>query len=184
MNARKVTMMAAVLSLGLFTLEESALALHDHGRKPEGPPHCKQVKAQSFEVSTDPATATGTISRGGVLNGTTLAAFVLDCPGCINGALFTPDPTTVSFTGHYTLTTNHGELKAYNVYLYNFSGVGTVLGRINPATSTGRFAGATGVLYFAVKVTSFSPFTLQAEMTGEICFATANKARDWDDWRY
>lgn len=154
MNAQKITMMiTVVLSFGLLT--ESALAQSD----------CRQAKAQLVEVSTNPATSLGTITNGGDLNGTTLTVFGI-------GALPTPDPTTVSFTGDFTLTTNQGELKASNVYLYNFvAGIGAVFGRINPTTSTGRFAGATGVLYFAGKVTSFSPFTVQSEITGEICYA-------------
>ena len=162
MKAQKLTRIAAILSLGLFTLQASALAQNG----------CKQVKAQLVETSTNSgATATGTITNGGELNGTTLAVFNLNCAGCINGALFTPDPTTVSFTSDFTITTNHGELKASNVYLFNFAGVGAFLSRINPITSTGRFAGATGVLYSAAKATSFTPFTVQEEITGEICFA-------------
>ena len=151
MNAQKLTMIAAVLIFGLFT--ESALAQSD----------CQQVKAQKDAVF-DGVKTTGTIINGGKLNGTTLEVFGSD-------TLPTRDPTTVTFTGDLTITTNHGELKASNVYLFNFAGVGAVLGRINPTTSTGRFAGATGVLYFATKVISFSPFTVQEEITGEICYA-------------
>jgi hypothetical protein len=155
MNARKIALMAAVLSVGLFTLEESALAEND----------CKQVKGQQVGVLDEVTnTTSGTVSKGGWLNGTYVAVFS-------GGALPTPDPTTISFTSDFTITTNHGELKASNVYLFNFAGVGAVLGRINPTTSTGRFAGATGVLYFAAKVTSFSPFTVEEGIAGEICFA-------------
>ena len=163
MNAQKMTVIAAALSFGLFTLEESALAQEESAPAQSD---CKQVRAQQvgvFDGVTN--TTTGTITNGGTLNGTTLEVFF----GF--GAFPTPDPTTVTFTGDFTLTTNHGELKASNVYLFNFAGVGAVLGRINPTTSTGRFAGATGVLYWAVKVTNFSPFTVQEEITGEICFA-------------
>lgn len=155
MNKQKLMMIAAVLSFGLFTLEESALAQSN----------CKQVKAQQVGVFDGVTNATmGTITNAGDLNGTTLEVFG-------GSTLATPDPTTVTFTGDFTLTTNQGELKASNVYLFNFAGVGSALGRINPTTSTGRFAGATGVLYFAATVTSFSPFTVQVEITGEICFA-------------
>ena len=156
MNTQKLTMIAAVLSIGLFTLEESAQAQSD----------CKQVKGQHVDVYDGVTnTSAGTITNGGRLNGTTLTVFIG------RGALPTPDPTTVTFTGDETITTNHGELKVYNVYLVNFAGPAAILGRINPATSTGIFAGATGVLYFAGKVISFSPFTVQEEITGEICFA-------------
>jgi hypothetical protein len=50
-------------------------------------------------------------------------------------------------------------------------GIGTVLGRIDPAASTGIFAGATGRLYFSAKVTNSNPFTVQEGLTGEVCFA-------------
>ena len=150
-----MVLVAAVLSCGLFTLQESALAQSG----------CKLVKAQQVAVFDGPTnTTTGTITNGGDLNGTTLEVF---------GSGFAPtqDPTTITFLADFTITTNHGQLKASNVYLFNFAGVGANLGRINPATSTGTFSGATGVLYAAAKVTSFSPFTVQAEYTGEICLA-------------
>ena len=60
----------------------------------------------------------------------------------------TPDPNTVSFTADLTITTNHGQLKARSVFLFDLvTGLWTVIERINPDTSTGRFAGATGVLF-------------------------------------
>jgi hypothetical protein len=156
MNARKATIIAAVLSFGLFTLEETALAQNG----------CKQVKAQKIAAFDGVGTTNGTITNGGDLNGTSREVF-------FGGALPTADPSTITFTADLTITTNHGELKASNVYLSNFdAGIGTVLGRINPTISTGKFAGATGVLYAATKVTGFSPqTTFQEEITGEICFA-------------
>jgi hypothetical protein len=156
MQARKMTTIAAVLGFALFTLDESALAQSS----------CQQAKGQQagvFDGATN--TTAGEITRGGWLNGTTLDVF---------GAtvLPTPDPTTVSFTGDFTLTTIHGQLRASTVIIFDFvTGIAAVFGRINPTTSTGAFAGATGVLHFAGKTVSFSPFIIQAEMTGEICFA-------------
>jgi hypothetical protein len=147
-------MMAAVVSFALFTLGGSARAEGD----------CREVKAQQvgvFDGVTN--TTTGRITNGGRLSGTYLTAFGV-------GSLPTQDPTTVTFTGDYTITTRHGQLKVFNVYLYNFAGLASVLGRINPTTSTGRFAGATGVLYFAGKVTNFNPYTVEEELTGEICY--------------
>ena len=140
MNARKVTMMAAVLSLGLFILEEPALTKHATAQK-QG--HCKQVKGHQegfFDAGTN--TNFGIVTNGGRLNGTTEEAFGV-------GSLPTPDPTTVTFIADFTLTTTRGQLKASNVYLFDFvSGTAAIFGRINAATSTGRFAGATGVLVF------------------------------------
>jgi hypothetical protein len=163
MNARNVTLIAAVLSVGLFTVEEAALA-HEEATVMQS--DCKQAKGLHEAVFDEVTnTTTGVITNGGWLNGPTLQAFGI-------GALPTPDPTTVTFTADFTLTTNRGQLKASNVYLFDFAaGVAAVLGRIKPATSTGEFAGATGVLYFAGRVTSFSPFTVKEEITGEICFA-------------
>jgi hypothetical protein len=42
---------------------------------------------------------------------------------------------------------------------------------INPSASTGRFAGATGVLYINGKAVSFAPFTVVSELAGQICYA-------------
>ena len=156
MKGRRVTTMAAVLGLALFALEAPA----------EAQSNCQQVKGQQdgvFDEVTN--TTTGELTKGGWLNGTTLDAFHA-------AVLPTPHPTTVSFTGDFTLATIHGELKTTNVYIFNFvTGNAAVLGHIDPTTSTGTFAGATGVLYFAGKTISFSPFVVQAEVTGEICFA-------------
>jgi hypothetical protein len=156
MKARNVTIFAAALCLMLFTGQESALSQSN----------CTPAKGQQdgvFDSSTN--TTTGEITRGGWLDGTTLDAF--------HGAVLpTPDPTTVSFTGDFTLTTIHGELKASNVYIFNFvTGNAAVLAHIDPTTSTGTFAGATGILYFAGKTISFSPFVTQAKVSGEVCFA-------------
>ena len=63
-------------------------------------------------------------------------------------------------------------LKASNVYLYDLAtGHVTVMSRIHPDTSTGRFAGATGVLFFSGKTISTNPFTVQTDIAGEICLA-------------
>jgi hypothetical protein len=154
MNARNATIIAAALAVGPFTFEQRALAQSN----------CRQVKAEKVSVFNG-VTTTGTVIKGGTLNGMTLEVFT-------SGGVPTPDPTTVTFTGNLTLTTNHGQLKASNVYMLDVAtGVGAVLWRIDPSSSTGRFAGATGVLNTAVKVTSFNPDTFHEEITGEICFA-------------
>lgn len=155
MKTRRVAMIAAVASLGL--LDGSALA--------QG--NCLQAKGQ-FAGVFDPATntTTGEITRGGWLNGTTLEVFP-------SAALPTPHPTTVSFTSEFTVTTIHGQLKVGNVIIFNFvTGNAAVLGHIDPAASSGRFAGATGVLYIAGKTLSFAPFVPAGEISGEVCFAT------------
>jgi hypothetical protein len=154
MTIRRAAMIAAAASLGLF--DGSALA--------QG--NCRQAKGQFagvFDAGTN--TTTGEVTRGGWLNGTTLEAFT-------GAALPTPHPTTVTFTSDFTVTTIHGQLKAANVIIFNFAtGNAAVLGHIDPAASTGIFAGATGVLYVAGKTLSFDPFIPAGEISGEVCFA-------------
>lgn len=161
MNAeiRQVMMLVAVmLTFGPFSLEGSASAKTN----------CKQAKGKWIDVYPGSGNATsGTITRGGILNGTTETVYT-------SAAFPTPVATTVSYTADTTITTTHGQLKTSNVYLYDFAtGLFTVLGRINPDTSTGRFGGATGVLFFSGK-TIGNGFTYQAGITGEICLAHDN----------
>jgi hypothetical protein len=51
------------------------------------------------------------------------------------------------------------------------TGLLTVMALINPSASTGRFAGATGVLYMNGKAVSFAPFTVASELAEQICYA-------------
>jgi hypothetical protein len=155
MKAPKVMTIAAVLGFALFTMGQPALAQSN----------CQQVKGLQ-EAVFDPVTntSTGSITKGGLLNGTALEVFG-------TAVAPTPDPTTVSFTADFTIATTHGDLNVSNVYILDFvSGVAAIFGRINPTASTGMFAGATGVLYIAGKTVNFDPFTVQGEVTGEICF--------------
>ena len=154
-TSKGMTLLAAVLIPSFLSLEESAWAQSN----------CKAAQAEIIEVAGAGPYASGTITNGGNLNGTSALIFN-------SGAFPTPAPTTVSFTGDFTLTTNQGQLKTSNVYLYDSAtGLATVMGRINPVTSTGRFAGATGVLFFNGKTISYSPFIVKSNITGEICFA-------------
>ena len=156
MKVRKLATIPTVLGVALFTIAESALA--------QG--NCHEAKGQlAFVFDAAANTATGEITRGGWLNGTTLEVFH-------GAAVPTPHPTTVSFTSDFTVTTVHGQLKLSNVTIFNFvTGNAAVLGHIDPAASTGKFAGATGVLYVAGKTLSFDPFIPVGEISGEVCFA-------------
>ena len=104
--------------------------------------------------------------NGGILNGTTEYVYSPDF-------VFTPDPNVVSYISEFTLTTNQGQVKAGTVYIYNFvTGLWTAMGSIHPDTSTGRFAGATGVLYFNGRTVGAGPDqSYPSDITGEICFA-------------
>jgi hypothetical protein len=183
MKTRKLmALVVATLTISLFSLERTALAQSPHNnpwiglRAQRGTAEqsasaksrdrdCIQARGDMIEVS--PGTGlitTGTITQGGILNGTTETLF--------NPVfVFTPDPNVVSYIGDLTITTHRGQLKTSNVYLYDFAtGLFTVLGRVNSSTSTGRFAGATGALYFNGK-TIGNGLTYQQSITGEICFA-------------
>lgn len=137
------------LTIGLFSSLQSASAVSG----------CKNVKG-----NLSGGGGSGTITQGGKLNGTTQAVFT---------SMFnpTPDPTTFSFTDDLTVTTDKGALKTHNVAIFDVArGVFTAIDRIDPNTGTGDFAGATGVLYINGK-TPDGGATIQAEITGEICFA-------------
>lgn len=150
LKTRTLTTLALVaLTISLFSLAPSASALSD----------CQKVRA-----NLSGGGGVGTITQGGILNGTTQAVFT---------SAFTPtsDPTTFSFTDDLTVTTDKGVLKTHNVAIFDVArGVFSAIDRIDPNASTGDFAGATGVLYINGK-TPDGGATIQAEITGEICFA-------------
>jgi hypothetical protein len=159
-TGKRMTFAAFVLTLCLFSLEQSTLARSRNS-------NCKQVKGNSLEyLASTCCTDTGTITNGGILNGTTEYVY--------NPAfVVTPDPNVVSYISEFTLTNNRGQLKASNVYIYNLvTGLWTAMGQVNPDRSTGRFAGATGVLYFNGKtVGNATPITYPSDITATICLA-------------
>jgi hypothetical protein len=143
------TFALVVLTISVFSSAQSVSAVSD----------CKKVKA-----NLSGGGGGGTITQGGMLNGTTQAVFT---------SLFTPtpDPTTFSFTDNLTVTTDKGVLKTHNVAIFDVAnGVFSAIDRIDPNAGTGDFAGATGVLYINGR-TADGGATIQAEITGEICFA-------------
>ena len=168
MNAKTRTV--TTLAAALF-----AFCLFSPARTASAQSNCRKVKASAVDVTdaNDSNLATGRITRGGILNGTTETVF---SPVVI----FTPDPTTVSFIGDSTFTTRLGLLKTHNVYIFDIvRGVGTGLYRVDPSASTGIFAGATGLLYINGKSTA--PRTVESSLTGEICLAGDAGADDDED---
>jgi hypothetical protein len=142
------------LTIGLFSVSPSVSASRG----------CQKVKGNASAVNNGNGTASGTITQGGRLDGTTQTVFT-------SAFAATPDPTTFSFTDNLTLTTNKGVLQTHNVTLGDIAnGVFTVIARIDPTASTGDFAGATGVLYINGKITDGGA-AFQEEITGEICSA-------------
>jgi len=144
----------AIVGLAVFSTSPSATAQSN----------CKDAKGQVIQAfnGTD---FVGPVTHAGDLTGSARAVFF--------GAPFpTNDPTTSSFTNEITITTHQGQLKARFVILYdNATGVTASLGRIDPAASTGRFAGATGHLFLDGTTISASPFTVQLELSGKVCYA-------------
>src|SRR5712691_1470759 len=130
-NAKLVTSVATMLTLGLLCIEQPGLAQSN----------CKEAKGNLVESFDGVSTSTGTLTNGGWLGGTTVSVF--NRPGYP-----TPDPTEVTFASTFTLTTNQGQLKGSNrVYLLDLvRGIGVSMVKIDPAASTGIFAGASGAL--------------------------------------
>jgi len=157
-----ITRAAAVVALGLFSLAESAW----------GQSNCKQAKGDTTLVAVGNNPASGQVTNGGALNGTLTDVFT-------SGAFPTPDPAIVSFAGEITISTNRGQLKASAVHFFDFTnGVASAQARINPATSTGRFAGATGFLFLDGVGTTSSPFITKLEISGLVCYAHFNDGPD------
>jgi hypothetical protein len=164
MNAKISKLMTLITVFSLLSLDQSTLA------QSQNQSHCREVKATFVDVYSGGTTTSGTITHGGILNGTTLTVY--------NSAAFpTPVSTIVSYTGDLTITANQGELKTSLVYIYDFgTGLFTVIGRIDSKTSTDRFAGATGHLFISGKTIGVAiPFTYPADITGEICFANSSQ---------
>ena len=158
-----MTFVAVVLTLCLFPLEQSTSAQEKSTSAQSASRPCRNAEGKLSEVSS-PNGTTGRITNGGILNGTTQLIFT-------SGVLATPDPTTVSYTEDFTVTTNRGVLITHDVGLFDFStGVFTAMNRIDSNASTGRFAGATGVLFISGKTTDGGA-TYKSNITGEICLA-------------
>ena len=148
------TLALFALTVGWFSSSQSAFAVSD----------CQKEKGNLTVVNNGNGTTSGTITQGGKLNGTTQSVFT-------SAFTATPDPNTFSFTDDLSITTKKGVLRTHNVAIFDVAhGVFSAINRIDPNTSTGDFAGATGVLYVNGK-TLDGGATFQAEVTGEICFA-------------
>lgn len=177
------TLVAVVLSFGLVSLEQLALAQSPKGfLGPRGKAtpatssqspnsNCKKVRGIRLDLF-DPATGivNGTITEAGMLNGST--EDVIDFGA---GFVVTPDPNVVAYTGDSTITTIHGQLKISAVTTQSIvTGDFTQFGYIDPNTSTGRFAGATGIIFFnGVPIGDPSIGPYKSVIVGEVCFANA-----------
>ncbi len=158
MNRRKrmvMTFVTIVLVGSLFRAAQPTAAQSENA-------NCKQVKG-NLTVNFGPGTASGVLTNGSVLNGTVESVFA---PGSV---VPTADPTAITFSGTTSITTNKGVLVTRDVYLIDFVlTLGPGMLRIDPATSSGEFAGATGLIYLNPNVEG--PLG-HAEIGGQICFA-------------
>lgn len=172
------TLILVTLAFGLFLQQSKAQSARSFLRvrentaqqsMPSANSNCKTIRGNGTQVF-DPVTGivSGPVTNAGILNG--------DLEDVINfgaGFVFTPDPTVVSYTTNLTITTIHGQLKASPVTIQSFvTGAGAEWGHINPDTSTGRFAGATGtisVVFKPIGDPSVGPY--EVEIAAEICFA-------------
>ena len=179
MNAKMritATLTVVALTFGLV-LQQSTSAQAGRGllaargnsaqANPSTNSNCKTIRGNSVQVF-DPITGlvTGPVTNAGILNGDVVDAIDF-------GGVLTPDPTVFAYTTNLTLTTNHGELRAHPVTIQSgVTGKGAEWGEIDPNTSTGRFAGATGTISAVFKPVgdpSVGPYA--AEITVDICFA-------------
>ena len=148
---------------GLLTSRSNKLAIRSANSD------CKTIRANGVQMF-DPSTGvvSGPITNSGILDGNLEDAINFGA-----GFLPTPDPTVIVYTTDFTITTLHGQLKAAPVTMQSVvTGNGAEWGEINPDTSTGNFAGATGtisVVFKPVGDPAFGPYA--AEITADLCFA-------------
>lgn len=156
-----MTLAAVALSFALTLLEQPTSARSASPAQTSNS-NCKQVKG-NLRVEFGPGTASGAIANGNVINGTFETVFT---PGSV---VPTADPTSITFTGDSTITTDKGVLVTHDVYLFDFvRALGPGMLRIDSITSTGDFAGATGILYINP---NFGDAPGNAEIGGNMCFA-------------
>lgn len=128
---------------------------------------CQEIKAIQT-VTADLSTFTTTGSIRGNLKGTT--QFTGDSTSLtpVLGTFSLPLNPTLSYTGALVITTRKGTLTTRSVGAFENVpfGVGTQFDRV--IAGTGRFQGATGVLYFTFKADgNLSGFT--SSVSGELC---------------
>ena len=151
-NSQSILLAAVILTVCLLSLSLDASASD----------RCRKVRANQSVTNNGDGTTSGTVTQGGILNGTTRAVFTSPLTP-------TPSANVFSYNGNLTLTTNRGVLKLIDNGIFDVGhGLFADIGRIDGTNSTGIFAGATGTLFF----TGTSPdggATFEDEITGEIC---------------
>lgn len=166
MKAQKMTLAGVLICLS-FTLEGSALAQETGGLGRLEEPNCYKVVGKARDIWPGTGNvSTGVLVGSRLLSGTT--RYVYDTAG-----FPTPDPDVVTFGADFTLTTKRGVVRARVLFLFNFAaGPWTSIATIDPDASTGRFAGATGTLWFPAGATIDQDDGAQAypsDVTGHLC---------------
>jgi hypothetical protein len=161
---KTVNAVATLLTLAVLCSAQSAL----------GEAKCKQAKGNFVEaLQQESNSATGTITEGKWLNGTTLSVFT-------SAGLPTADPAELTFTSAFVLATDQGELKGSRNYIFDVvTGQGVSMVKIDPGAGTGRFAGATGVLFLdAIRSATIAVGPYYEVVGGQVCFV--EQAEDSD----
>jgi hypothetical protein len=136
--------------------------------------NCTNAKGDFVEFWGGGNDATGKLTNGGWLDGTTLVVFT-------SAGFPTPIPSAFSYTGDHTLTTSRGELKGTRLFITDLAtGWGFDMTTIDPNASTGIFAGATGVLYVYLTESNTDPppTSYVQKIRGVVCFARGMDPRD------
>jgi hypothetical protein len=115
---------------------------------------------------TSPTTTAGTLTDAGPFNGTTALTIEEFVP---SAGLSGVPPTTLSYTGVFTITTGHGEVTLRDVGIFDsdLSTDGEFTSRGRVIEGTDRWAGATGVLFFYGDTKPDGTFTARAN--GTLC---------------
>jgi hypothetical protein len=176
MKAKSAVLSVVLLSCGFVFVRQSsaqrnAFVVHGNSAHTTNS-NCKLLKGTEIDLF-DPVTniSKGVITESGYLDGVTLWSFPPQVPG---GFIFTPDPNVVSYLSDLTITTNNGVVKTRTINTQNISTPGyAAWGYIDGAASTGRFAGASGLIFFSSFVPPpdfyLGPYT--NTITGQVCFA-------------
>ncbi|MFN0103176.1 MAG: hypothetical protein ACKV2U_13935 [Bryobacteraceae bacterium] len=153
--------MKSIIKMTLFAVGFAVLSQGAFAQR-----NCRDARGNLTESWSGGSDSTGTIGNGLWLNGTTLTVFT-------SAGFPTPVPTQFTYTAAFTITTGQGQLKGTRTFLSDVgTGWSVDMTIIDPSTSTGIFAGATGVLYVnQIKSnTAPPPTTYESEVNGRICF--------------
>jgi hypothetical protein len=136
---------------------------------------CKVLRGTEVDLyDLDTNISRGKITDSGDLDGRTVWAFPPQVPG---GFVATADPDVVSYWADLTITTRDGRMQTRTITMQNTNtarpSAYAAFGYIDGSASTGRFAGATGEIFFNSYLTPpdfyLGPFT--NTIVGQICFA-------------